>query len=116
MGDKFFHPDGQKAQDIKMRGGRLVRTGVKKTGGSPSPEAGQSADENIRRRNQLLEESYGASGGYAGKRGQYGASGGYAGKRGQKRSGVSGYKTPKGQVKEGLDEAGEATEKPEEEG
>jgi hypothetical protein len=103
MGDKFFHPDGQKAQDIKMRGGRLVRTGVKKTGGSPSPEAGQSADENIRRRNQLLEESYGASGGYAGK-------------RGQKRSGVSGYKTPKGQVKEGLDEAGEATEKPEEEG
>jgi hypothetical protein len=101
MGDRFFHPDGKKAQDIKMRGGRLVRSGVKKTG--ESPEAGQSLDENIRRRNQLLEEAYGASGGYAGK-------------KGQKRSGVSGYKTPKGQVKEGLDQAGNTGPEKEEEG
>ena len=90
MGDKFFHPDGKKAQDVKMRGGKLVRSGVKKTGDSPSGD--QSADENIRRRKQLLEEAYGASGGYAGE-------------KGQKRSGVSGYKTPKGQVTEGLDKA-----------
>jgi hypothetical protein len=99
MGDKFFHPDGQKAQDIKMRGGRLVRSGVKKTGNNPS------VAERMRRRNQMLDDAYKAAGDTEG-----------AGTVDQKRSGVSGYKTPKGQVEEGLDKAGEETEKPEEEG
>lgn len=101
MGDKFIHPDGKKAQDVRLRGGKLVRSGIKFTGGSASPESGQPVSENVRRRNQLLEDSYSASGGRAGT-------------VGQKKSGVSGYRTPKNQVEEGLDEAGEMPEEPEE--
>lgn len=83
MGDRFFHPDSKKAQDIELRGGKLIR----KTKSEPS------VAQSVAERNRKLEEAYGASGGTAGK-------------RGQKGSGVSGYKTPKGEVKRGLNEAG----------
>ena len=92
MGDRFFHPDGQKAQDITMRGGKLIR----KTGDNPSPSGNESTDENIRRRNQLLGE---AASNDAGK---------------VEQTGVSGYMKNKKKVTRALDEAGN-TDKPEEE-
>lgn len=91
MADRFFHPLGKKSQKIRQRGGRLVKL----TGKSPSGTA--STPENIRRRNRMLEEAAEMD----------------EPKVGQRGAGVSGYKTPKGDVERGLTRA-ERDLKPEE--
>lgn len=91
MTDRFFHPSGKKSQRIRRSGSRLIRL----TGESPSGTA--STPENIRRRNRMLEEAAGTE----------------TPKVGQREAGVSGYKTPKGDVERGLTRA-ERDLKPEE--
>lgn len=91
MADRFQHDDGVKAQDVKLRGKRLVRTGggsIATTGAAVAATERGDIKSRIRRRRKKMQEQMGEAGRRA------------AGE-------VSGYLTEKEKKKAALDAAGD---------